>query len=201
MITTQLETRCVARVARSQRFFHLHICVNSLRSVAIILLASIMLSLMALMVAVRAGAVMLNNVASPTNPFASYDSMMPGSPEAVLDEYRCQRTFDRNSMPSCSIMPEDGPFHLISAGARNGSISEVSFFSESLQLGDLIHQWGAPDSYHRSSSGRATTLVWERGTYQFLATLPLRGTQPHVRVVTMRLKCDSTNGGICSQPT
>jgi hypothetical protein len=167
MITSQLETGCAARVARSQHFSNPHICINSPRSIAIVLLASITLSFSVFILAVRAGAVILSIAANPTNPFANYDSMLPGGAEAVLDEYRCHRIFDRNSTPSCSIVPEDGPFHLISAAARNGTILEVSFFSQSLQLGDLIHQWGEPDSYQRSSNGRATTLTWERGTYQF----------------------------------
>jgi hypothetical protein len=200
MTTSQLQTGCVARV-QSQHLFHFHICADSLRSVAIILLASITLSFSAFILAVRAGAVILNNAANPANPFTNYDSMMPGGSEAVLDEYRCQRPFDRNSTPPCSIMPADGPFHLINATTRNGGITEVNFFSESLQLVDLIHQWGEPDSLHRSESGQATMLVWNMGTQQILATLPLYRTQPHVRLVTVRLSCDNTNGFRCSHPT
>ncbi len=200
MITEQLKTSEFAPVTLSPRLPYLAFRVNSLRGLAIALFASITLSLAALILIARTGAIISSNIASPFEPFALYGSIVPGRPSAALDEFRCQRAFDRNAAPSCSIFPKDGVFHLIGVTTRENVIAELSFFSESLQLGDLIHQWGDPDSMHRSENGRAITLVWDRGTHQFSATMTLRGTQPHVRVVTARINCDSANSSNCSQP-
>jgi hypothetical protein len=201
MITRQLQTGEVARYTPTQRFVHLQLRVNSLRSFAIVVVASVTLSFALFILATRSGAILSGQAASPSQPFAVYDSILPGRPSAALDGFRCQQAFDRNSTPPCSILPEGGLFHLINVTTRQGKITEVNFFSESLQLGDLLHQWGEPDSMNRSGNARATTLVWNTGTHQFLATLPLFGTHPHVRVVTMRLNCESTNSGVCSQPS
>jgi hypothetical protein len=175
--------------------------VNSLRSSVGLLVASTILTLTVVILVARAEAVLTANLANPDNPFALYTSIMPGHSLAGLDEHNCQSAFDRNSTPPCSIIPDNGPFHLISITRRNDIITEASFYSETLQLGDLIHQWGDPVSMHRNENGRAITLIWDTGTHLYSATMALRGSQPHVRVVTARLSCDGSNTGVCSQPS
>jgi hypothetical protein len=145
-------------------------------------LGLIILSLSVAILAVRTSALVSSSFAAPADPFALYHPLMSG--QVVLDEYGCTHP----SEPTCKIYPDDGPFHRIKATILLGRIAELSFYSHTLQLGDLIHHWGDPDSMRRSQDGRVITLVWETESHHLIAAMLLRGTQPHVQHVTVRIR-------------
>jgi hypothetical protein len=199
MVTQQLPTIGLTHISYRQPLRpHLYCTINSLPRGVTFLAASIAVSFLALILSVHLGAVISSGAVNSSDPFAPYRSILPGQPAAALDNYDCLRAYDRNLTPPCSILPDGGPFHLVLVTTRQDTIVELSFFSQTLQLGDLIHPWGEPTSMHRNEHGRAITLIWSAGTNVYSATMALRGTQPHVRVVTARLSCEGANAGACS---
>src|SRR5262245_56956512 len=91
--------------------------VNSLPSVVRFLSVSITLSLVALILAARIGAVVSSNMTSAPDPLAAYLDIMPGQPKDVLREYGCQQAYSRTPTTTCSIVPAKGLFHLVSVGS------------------------------------------------------------------------------------
>jgi hypothetical protein len=84
------------------------------------------------------------------------------------------------------MFPKDGLFHLITYTESQGGITETTFFSESLQLGHLLEQWGEPHFVRRSAGGRAFTLAWQSARFTASATLIPNGHEGYVRLVTIK---------------
>jgi len=127
------------------------------------------------------------------NPFAHYGSILPGEAASILARYDCEKApgAERfggrfaNRSP-CFIFPRDEWFHLILVHTRDGQITEVLFFSESLQPEILFASWGQPHHMGMTAERRGVTLYWDRGWY---AAKVMVGQEDHVaRLITMTVK-------------
>ena len=131
------------------------------------------------------GAMIVGAAASYPNPFAAHYTLMPGQPVQAVSGSTCNQGSPREPNKVCAVYPQDGLFHLISFTEKQGGIVETSFFSESLQLGSLLQEWGEPDFTRRSQGGRNFTLVWDSPLFSASATLIARGHEGYVRLVTV----------------
>ena len=123
------------------------------------------------------------------NVFPEYEALMPGQPLPNLDEIICGEApamseHDANPSP-CTIVPEDGPFYLITLATDNETISEVNFRSNTLQLDSLIQQWEEPDRIWRERSVQTLILYWDQVNYTVSAVVRPLDTTPHIWLVNL----------------
>jgi hypothetical protein len=141
---------------------------------------------------VRAGTVIASAGMTYVDPFMQYQALLPGQSMQGVEGAACELRPSADRVPSnlhkfCAVFPTQGPFHLINVTVQRGVIVEAQFFSESLQLGDLLYQWDEPHFTRRAVSGHTITLLWQNADLSAAATLPLRSLPAHVRVVTLSL--------------
>jgi hypothetical protein len=131
---------------------------------------------------------------SVANAFAPYQDFVPGQQLAELDLTDCSQASSwEGQVPNrriCALFPEDGPLNMVFVDASADVITEVRFYSESLQLGDLIAQWQEPDSYIHGRFERTVTrsriLLWNKENYTVSAIVIILGQPPYVRNVTLK---------------
>jgi hypothetical protein len=101
------------------------------------------------------------------DPFARYDSILPGHPIQALSEYPCsisQSRINGQLIPgyfSCSIFPQDGFFDIIHIEGRNDEITELTFYATHVSLGELALHW--KPAIRPQSTGK--TIEWGYGHY------------------------------------
>lgn len=134
----------------------------------------------------RNGATVAGTPASFPSPFAAYYTLMPGQPAQTIEGAACESGSPREPRQVCSVFPQDDLFHLISFSESHGAVRETSFFSEKLQLGHLLNQWGEPHFIRRSAGGRSFTLEWHAPLFSASATLVANGRDGYVRLVTVK---------------
>lgn len=81
------------------------------------------------------------------DPFAPYEAMMPGqviTPEAAPCIYRIE--YRMTPMTICRLQPSDGVFASVIAIIRGNRVNATYFIANKLYLGDIVRQWGKPDS-------------------------------------------------------
>jgi hypothetical protein len=142
--------------------------------------------LMLFLLLARNGALVAGAAASYPDPFAAHPALMPGQPVQAVEGSTCNQGSPREPNKVCAVYPQDGLFHLISFTEKQGGIVETSFYSESLQLGSLLEQWGEPDTIRRNASGRTFTLVWDSPLFSASAMLIPNGYEGYVRLVTVK---------------
>lgn len=137
----------------------------------------------------RDGALVVGAAASFPNPFAAYDGLMPGQLAAGVgvNAAVCDNGSPREARKVCAVQPQTGLFHLISFTETQGNIVETSFYSEPLQLGSLLAEWGEPETIRRNPSGRTFTLGWDSPPFSASALLIPNGHAGYVRLVTVRV--------------
>lgn len=169
-----------------QRRLRLNVRLKGLPAVVSLLVWLIVPVLMLSLLLARNGALVAGAAASFYNPFAAHYALMPGQPVQPLDGAACDSGSPHEPRRVCSVFPQDGLFHLISYVESHDGIAETTFFSESLQLGHLLAQWGEPDFAYRNTGGRTFTLVWQRAQFSASAALIPNGPDGYVRLVTVK---------------
>lgn len=103
------------------------------------------------------------------NPFDPYEAILPGLPMSAARLDDCKPAF---SIPEvgyeaeaiyCHITPDEGPIRLVSVNGSDGVIESVSFRMRGVRAGDLIEQWGHPDTLQVYRYSFAMT--WKEGIY------------------------------------
>lgn len=133
----------------------------------------------------RDGALVVGAAASYPDPFAVHSALMAGQSVQAVEGSTCNQGSPREPNKVCAVYPEDGLFHLISYTEKQGGIVETSFYSDSLQLGSLLQEWGEPDAVLRNKGGRTFTLVWDLPLFRASAMLIPNGHAGYVRIVTV----------------
>jgi hypothetical protein len=141
--------------------------------------------MMLFLLVARDGAMVVGAATSFPNPFTAHYTLMPGQMAQAVEGATCDEGSPREPNKVCAVYPEEGLFHLISYTERQGGIVETSFYSESLQLGSLLQEWGEPDATRRNAGGRTFTLVWDSPMSSASATLIPNGHEGYVRIVTI----------------
>jgi hypothetical protein len=161
---------------------------KSMFSVVVLVVAVVIMSLTLASIVAAQDTVTVANADTTADVFASYQGLMPGQMLAELDgisRLQSPPVPGWHSSEVYALFPQNSAFHAITFEANQGAISSVNFFSDSLQLGDLIAQWDEPDSSRRAANGQTITLGWDEGDYHISAVAYLLGQQPHVRLVSL----------------
>ena len=126
--------------------------------------------------------------------FAAYQNVLPGRSLSDLelpDQMDClpgpSEPVQYQNRTYCGLFLDDGPIDLVVVEAEHDLITGVRYYSESLQLGELIAQWQEPEQRLRGGAGRTMKFTWEKGDYTITAVAILLGTQPYVRTVNLNL--------------
>ena len=136
-----------------------------------------------------------------TDVFLPYEAIMPGYTRAALGDYDCQinqeqeylrSTFGNPPPHECDILPEQGAFQAIAVAFQDDHIQTLSFYSDTLQLGNLIQRWGIPvvvRAHHQEIA-----LSWDSGTYMVRASALERFDRTPLRVVVISRSDPSSFG-------
>jgi hypothetical protein len=126
------------------------------------------------------------------DPFQPYQTIMPGQSAAHLSDFSCQST--ENSMShgygavsdtrQCAIFPQSGDFHLVDVETKNGLIHQLTFYADSVRLGDIALHWGRMQRRPRSRD-RLIPQIWTRSDYKVEVHIQQLDYQLTVRVVTL----------------
>lgn len=127
------------------------------------------------------------------DPFLPYRMILPGASDDVLVDFGCQSVakppagYKIVSPPSpCSIFPKSNSlYHLVTVETRDSRVSAVTFYSQFLQIDQLMQQLGEPQTIIRSKGKHSFTFKWDSGDYEVVAVVapPLGST--YVRIVTL----------------
>lgn len=128
--------------------------------------------------------------------FLSFQDIFPAQPEEVLATYNCptraslpaNRPAVNHTANACFIFPHSSAFHLINIIIKYNRIQETSFYSEYLQVNQLIAQWETPPTILKTGDQRTLTLQWDRGDYLVTAVIPKTLGTSVVRLVTFTHK-------------
>lgn len=87
-----------------------------------------------------------------SDPFASYDEILPGQPVAALNAYPCgpfylESVYISRNLPfmNCQIRLESGLIQLITVVCSDGVIQQLKFDVVGLEFADVLQRWGPPD--------------------------------------------------------
>jgi hypothetical protein len=141
---------------------------------------------------VRAAAILVSPL-DITDVFLPYEAIMPSSTMAALGDYDChinqewediRYSFVNPPPHECNILPEQGAFQAITVALQDDHIQTLVFYSDTLQLGNLIEHWGLPvvaRAHHQEMA-----LCWDLGTYTVRASALHRfdGTPLRMVVIT-----------------
>ena len=112
------------------------------------------------------GAVLASSRSAYHDPFASYETIMPGQPSANLENYLCNIYKDDALPIYCTFALKEGSFDSV-AVIYDHAIKWIGFTvrSDRLHLSDLILCWGNPTSieqdYRLYEIGR-TDVHWSK---------------------------------------
>lgn len=103
------------------------------------------------------------------NPFDPYETILPGMSVSVLEGHDCPAAYSvpeagyTSEITYCHIRPESGPIRLIAVNASSEIIRTVSFRSTDVRAGDLIEQWGHPDTLYIYRT--SFVMLWDEGIF------------------------------------
>jgi hypothetical protein len=123
------------------------------------------------------------------DPFAPYEVIMPGESARALDMFACIQDYPPSSQGTYVCRGPSGDeliFSRIQVLVLDGTVKQITFYGESLQVVDLIHHFGQPESI--TLEKRHYVLTWDDGTYAFIPISARRfAHQLRVLFITLRL--------------
>jgi hypothetical protein len=112
------------------------------------------------------------------DPFAPFESMMPGQSISALEVPPCSfqsiAGYDGIAI-GCEIHPMDGPFVSVSSSISNGRFVYTSFSAHNLYFGDIVRHWGRPDVVVNYNH-RSFQVIWkDQGLIGFIHPVGVAG--------------------------
>jgi len=126
-------------------------------------------------ISVRVGMGLLST-GRDSDPFVSYDALMPGQPLSAMEHFSClfqQVGSIVGDVTFCQMRPPDGSFRSVIATLQSGSVQELTFQVQGLAIGDIIRHWGQPERI--TQDARYFYLTWKQGVYVLIEPVePIR---------------------------
>ncbi len=126
------------------------------------------------------------------DPFAAYETIMPGQSAAHLSEFSCQSADQPmqhgygvvSDTSHCAIFPRGGVFHLVEAEVKAGMIHQLTFYADSLRLGDVALHWGRIQHPVKKADS-SLVFIWDTNAYRVQAQSNRMSYQDTLRIVTV----------------
>jgi hypothetical protein len=126
-------------------------------------------------------------VPPPTDPFAAFESIQPGTTTEALNDFNCESAFFYSTIESarsyCRIRPGDGPIVTVTVTGENNRITNLWYTLRGVPMVYLVNRWGRPTRVRHA--GNMYLVWWGESLYAVVRDTGWLTYQSPVRYVSV----------------